>query len=319
MNLVLPCLMSLIFCVVQVAGNDEIKTEYLELRTLNYRYVQRYKDYLKARSEGLLEESLQAEREFRKAWAEYLKKLPDPAIIQDPNGYYSKPDRLGFNPLESKPLNSVFKDFPILHGVANPKIFTDTDKSNPAPLNLEPSSSEKPLGMELNLFPDGSLTELEYGTKGKSQGKKGNAPGIQKKNQAERLARGRDLLKSSTQSIGAMVKDYTRQLNESNPDLSKILALREYISTSLGRLHQLDGTIGRLKKQSNGKGENPGAPVGEVQEDQATKAELYKITEEFQALVQQKPNPFTLLTAEQLEPLFLKPNSEYENDQGENE
>ena len=117
----------------------------------------------------------------------------------------------------------------------------------------------------------------------------------------------RSLLSSSTENIGELISEYSRLLNEPEPNLTDILALREYISSTLGRLHQLDGAVGRLDNQIRKEsGEKGNAPVSKDPKDQKTKSELYKATEKFQTLMKQIPNPFALLTSEQLESLFSK-------------
>lgn len=338
-----PLFLSLLINLLSAAQSEELKTEYLELRDLNYRFVQKYKEYLRLREMGDLKGSIKAEREFRKQWKNYLIRLPSSAALDDPNGYYASPERFGFNPLLWKPINNIYKNQPFVTQQGNPKIFTDVLSQDPLPMTVDPPASRSS-GHDFPSLPefdenefDSILTvydtelpslpapkaNLQGGPQGFSASPAGMSPGprsliksspppanIQERldHASERYGRGAKLLEMGTQRVDLLLDHYEQFLNEPNPNPHKILALRGHISRSLGRLHHLNGILKRVHNRIEIHGDQakvePAGLESRFEQQEDNRKKLYAITEGFETLQDETGNLFALLPLEEVQQIF---------------
>ncbi|GEM_PF-2304893 len=326
------------------AESDALRMEYLELRDINYRFVQKYKEYLMLKESGDVRGSLRAEREFRKQWKNYLLKMPSQNAYDDPNGYYSSPERFGFNPLLWKPINNLYKAQPVLQGQGQPKIFTDPQGLEPVAMNVDSPGSGSGSGHEFEGLPTIDENELESiltpndpglplqgdptgtpnsfapissqpsgsGPKSKTpfQSGSGTPPNPEQRvdNAVERYGRGVKLMGLGTQRVDRLLAHYEKLLADPNPNPHKLIALNGHLSRSLGRLHHLNGVLKRVNNRiefgSDKLGIEPDGLDMAEVEQKETRRKLIKITERFEQLEDESGNLFTLLPPDMLDEMF---------------
>jgi hypothetical protein len=102
---------SLSFCE---ESGDSSQLKYLELRGLNYDYVHFYKKSEDYKDKEEYQKSQENALQYKKKLNSYLIKSPNIKSLQDPNGYFSSDEKLGYNPLKQESINSLFKAKPYL-------------------------------------------------------------------------------------------------------------------------------------------------------------------------------------------------------------
>ncbi|MCO4782437.1 MAG: hypothetical protein KC646_08935 [Candidatus Cloacimonetes bacterium] len=151
-----------LFCIFAISACNTIsfcedseessKLKYLELRGLNYDYVHFYKKSEDHKDKEEYQKSQENALQYKKKLNSYLIKSPGIKSLQDPNGYFSSDDKLGFNPLKEESINSIFKAKPYL--VENGShFFVSKQKDEFSDLDIqEPKELEEVAGFSDNDF-----------------------------------------------------------------------------------------------------------------------------------------------------------------------
>lgn len=149
----------------------ELQMQYLELRDVNYDFVENYRQYIQQRENGTL--NRQKSIEFKQKHRQFLVRLPEvrnsfgmtfesdtilpvDASTIDPlnntNAWFHK--KFGINPLERASINQFFSDKPFVTNNPNGQVFTSLD-ANKKSVKLDLNTSPSPMSYS-SFSPDSS-------------------------------------------------------------------------------------------------------------------------------------------------------------------
>ena len=148
--------------VVAADESNELRVEYLELRDINYDFAQKYREYLESKRKENNQNSSMKALEYKKSFNSYLLKLPETAVVHNPNGYYSSDEKFGYNPLLWKPINDNYKNKKFLLEDDGNRIFVGVDSNAPVEMEIEKGSDFQGQVDQKPALDESALDEANY-------------------------------------------------------------------------------------------------------------------------------------------------------------